>query len=347
MKQSYFYFLLFSLLFWSGCRMDKEEIPDVSDISINNQYIRIDREFLTMDTSLIEQRLDELMQRYPEFSDIFFKRVLPVYSKDKAVFAKNLKGFLTDRFIRNLMDTVDVVFSDFDTKTRKELDLGLKLLKYYVPEFKAPNIYTFVSGFSFQRFLFSDKDRDGVGVGLDMFLGKEYPYKNIDPQNSAFSDYLTRSFDKAHLTRKVLSLIIQDMVGDPPGNRLLDKMITNGKHLYILDKVLPGVADSIIMEYPADKMDWVKSNELEMWAFFFDKNLFYETNSIKIAKYIKPSPNSPGMPPAAPGRTANYIGWQIVKAYMDRYPTTTIPQLLEIKDTQKIMDRSRFKPKRK
>ena len=69
--------------------------------------------------------------------------------------------------------------------------------------------------------------------------------------------------------------------------------------------------------------------------------------SFTYNKYINTSPNSPGMPDQAPGRTANYIGLQIVKAYMKRFPETTIPELLAIQDVQKIMDLSRYKPKRK
>jgi len=101
------------------------------------------------------------------------------------------------------------------------------------------------------------------------------------------------------------------------------------------------------LEYTADQTEWVKSNELEMWAFFFDQELFYESNTMKINKYIQPSPTSPGMPEIAPGRTANYVGWQIVNAYMKRNSDTTLEELIQLRDSQEIMDKSRYKPKQK
>jgi len=52
------------------------------------------------------------------------------------------------------------------------------------------------------------------------------------------------------------------------------------------------------------------------------------------------------MPPEAPGRTANWIGWKIVKAYMNRHPEVTPADLLNIKESQKILDGSRYKPRR-
>ena len=92
-------------------------------------------------------------------------------------------------------------------------------------------------------------------------------------------------------------------------------------------------------------MAWATDNELEMWAFFFKEELFYKTNMMEINKYVNPSPDSPGMPEGAPGRTGNYMGWQIVKAYMKRHPDKSIMDLIQMADAQKIMNESRFKPR--
>jgi cytochrome c553 len=68
---------------------------------------------------------------------------------------------------------------------------------------------------------------------------------------------------------------------------------------------------------------------------------------LKINKYINVSPDSPGMPAQAPGRTGNYIGKQIINAYMERHPETTMQDLLRLQDAQKIMDLSRYKPRQR
>ena len=63
---------------------------------------------------------------------------------------------------------------------------------------------------------------------------------------------------------------------------------------------------------------WCESNELQLWTHFLEEDLLYATNLRDIRKLVDYSPNSPGMPAEAPGRTANWTGWQIVKAYMKR-----------------------------
>jgi len=339
--------MLFSFIFWSCENEPKEFVPDISGIEIKQEIVRFDQLLAQLDTNNLDSNVDMLKAKYPEFTDIFFTRVLPFVGESNEEFLGNLRGYLGDERIIKLQNKVAIVFNDLESGALAELEKGMKFMKYYFDDFVAPNIYTFTSEYTYQKFVFEDEKKDGIGIGLDMYLGKDYKYKEIDPKNPAFSQYLTRTFSKEYIAKMIMELLINDRLGRVPGSRLIDHMIHNGKQLYILDKVLPETPDSILLEYSTDQTAWVKSNELEMWAFFFDQNLFYESNTIKINKYINPSPNSPGMPPEAPGRTANYMGLQIVKAYMKKYPKTSLHELITLKDAQKIMDKSRYKPKQK
>ncbi len=332
---------------WSCANDTKEFIPDVSEIEITQDVVRFDNLIAQLDTNNLEAEVEMLKAKHPEFVQIFFSKVLPFVGETNEAFLANLRGYLGDERIKKLQDTVGIVFNNIEDGALSDLEKAMKYMKYYFDDFEAPNIYTFTSEYTYQKFIFEDAQKDGLGIGLDMFLGQDYNYKEIDPNNPAFSQYLTRTFSKEYIPKMMMELLVNDRIGRSPGSRLLDHMIHNGKQLYILGKVLPETPDSIIFEYTPEQTDWVKSNELEMWAFFFDQDLFYESNTMKINKYINPSPNSPGMPPKAPGRTANYMGLQIVKAYMKKYPKTTLEQLINLKDSQSIMDKSRYKPKQK
>jgi len=336
-----------SILFVVGCGDDsKEIIPDVSGIELTNKLVRFEQLMEALDTNDLAIGVKNLNLDHTEFYSVFFRNVLPFDTKTEEDFLKNLRGYLSDKRIQDLQDTTAIVFNNFETETLPQLNDAMKYIKHYFPEFKAPNFYTFISEYTYQQFIFSDKDRDGVGIGLDMFLGEKYPYKQLDPNNPAFSKYLTRSFNKDHLPRKIVEILVDDLIGRPPGSRMLDQMIHNGKRLYVMDRVLPMTSDTILLQYTKEQTKWVEENELSMWAFFFDENMFYESNAMKINKYINPSPKSPGMPDAAPGQTANYIGWKIVEAYMGR-KKVSLQELLAEKDSQLIMDESRYKPGRK
>ncbi len=340
--------LLLSILVIFSCSdPSSEDIPDVSHISESHQLVRFEQSLFGLDTNNLDTELKALIDKHPAFSELFFTNIFPIDLEDPQA----LKTILAAESMIKLKDTTEFVFKNF-SRIDNEFSKAFKYLKYYFnspkgKQLEAPNLYTFISEFGYQRFLFQDETgKDAIGIGLDLFLGGDYPYKAIDPTNPAFSEYLTRSFNKEHLVKKCMELYIEDLMGPAPGNRMLDQMIHNGKKLYVLDKILPTTHDSILLGYTAGQVEWVDQNQLEMWAFFLKEELFYEANSLKISKYINPSPNSPKMPESAPGMTANFLGWKIVEAYMKKNPSLDMIKLIKEKNAQKILDESKFKPRK-
>ncbi len=340
-----------SLLFFA-CKDDSKSvpIPDISGMELAYNLVEYDKLLYQLDTNEVKNGFQNILEEYPEFTNLYFTRVVPL-NEGNATYGDNfyqeLRLFLTDSRIRLLFDTVFHEFPDFTAEFGDDFTTAFKRIRYYFPDAPIPNVYTFLSEYAFQNFIFSDAARDGLGVGLDLFLGRDFDYKKIDPKSPSFSEYLTRTFDKDHLVKKSIEAYLNDMIGPPRGARMIDQMIHNGKKLFVLKRIFPETPDSIIIEYSSDQMDWVRKNEEEMWAFFFKEKLFYETNMMTINKYVNISPDSPGMPDVAPGRTANYMGWRIIETYMERYPETSLIELLQMQDGQKILDDSRFKPRRK
>jgi hypothetical protein len=340
--------MLIVYILLSGCGESTPPPPDISDIKADYQTIRTEYDLYRTSKVLSGNDINNLIQKYPGFYEIYFSHVLPVYDgKNNDSLALAINEMLKETQINKLLDTVNLVFGEMGG-FNADFDRYFRYLKYYFPDYPTPDLYTFISEFAYQVFVFeASQGKDGIGIGLDMFLGPDFNYKMIAPDNPAFSDYLTRTWNRDHIVRKVSDLIVYDLIGDPPGIRLIDQMIWHGKALFLTDLLMPFAHDSIVTEFSEIQLDWCYNNELEMWAFFLDQNLMYETNPSKINKYISPAPSSPGMPGNAPGRSANYLGWQIIKAYMKRNPDTTLDQLIQFKDSQALLDQSRYKPKRK
>lgn len=327
-----------------------KNIPDVSNINVDFNIDRFDQALYRLDTLNIAQNIQELEAKNPNFFNLYFRNVLPLKdptTKDNTSFYKNIKTLVTNDYMRHLMDTCTLVFQDFEP-IELEFEEAFKFYKYHFPESNTPNLYTFISEYSYQSFIFDDNGKDGLGIGLDMFLGETYPYADYIPNNPAFSSYLTRTFNKDHLVKKTLDALIEDKVGIPNGERLLDYMIHNGKKIYILNQLLPHTDEEILTEYTPEQLTWCQDNETEVWVYLLGEELIYSTERKKIRKLIDPSPTGPSdMPPEAPGRIANWIGYNIVKAYMRRHPQTSLPELIAIKDPQIIMNKSKYKPRKK
>ena len=333
--------MLIFILF-ASCKSDNSTDTDTgSDL----QLIRFDNLLMGMDTTNIEKEFEQLYSNYPAFSDVYFSNVLalPGYQKDMPLFFNNLKAFITDDRIKEVHKLIQGIYGDF-SEEKTAFQKLFKNAASFFPEKSDPVIYTYLSEFTLQRFIFDDNGKDGLAIGLDLFLGEDFDYIRLEQGSNTFANYLTRTYNKEHLIRKVAESWIEDQLGLQSGNRLVDQMTYNGMKLYILENIT-AVHDTILMEYTGEQMDWINANEKELWAFYFENDWFYTTDQYVIKRLVSPGPNSSalGMPAAAPGQTGNFVGWKIVKAYMRNNPETSVEMFNQL-DAQQILEKSKYKP---
>ncbi len=327
----------------TACWGDKnKDIPDVSAIPVDYNIHRFEEALFALDTNDVHTGIASLEQKYPDFTDFYLQNILQVKKPwdTTGVYKQHIKGFLTYPFTQQLYDTTQIVFHDF-SEVEQRLKQGFQFYKYYFPEEELPDIYTFISEFSYGIVL--PPIENTIGIGLDLFLGKDYPYYYYPPLS--LPAYIARTQDQAHLPAKVFDGMIDDLVGEAKGSNFLDIIIHNGKKLYALDHILPYEPDSIKLGFTEVQTNWCAENELEMWAFFLEEELLYSNEYKKFKSLVSDSPFATGMPPEAPGKAGNWVGWQIVKAYMQRQPETTLQELVAIKDAQEIFSKSRYKPR--
>lgn len=333
MKNTY---LLLLVVIWLGACQNNDSAPDVSSIDIDPELVRFEQLLSGTDTLQIQQSIDQLTNKYSEFTEVFLHQIIadPAYRNDVLLSAT---AFLQDSFIQVLHHDCRNQFLDFDPYYR-ELKQALKYFAYYFPDLPVPDIYTCISGFEYGSFTIGGSI---IGIGLDFYLGPEY--SNYDP--SLFPEYIQRSMTPDYLVSKSIQALVANYI--PPGrsNTLLDFMIRNGIELYLKNKLLPTVDDEIIYEYNADQLSWLVENESQIWAHLVQEDLLYSTNYRNFQKIVEPSPGVPNMPPDAPGRLGNWIGERIIASYMDRHPELDLRDLIIEHDAQYILTESKYKPR--
>ncbi len=190
---------------------------------------------------------------------------------------------------------------------------------------------TMISEFATDAFTASDSL---CGIGLDLFLGENY--RGYNPE--IFPDYIRRQFTPNYVPVRMAKALATDIVGQTNGKRLIDRMIQNGKMLYIVDCLLPYTPDSLKMGYTKAQMEGCFYNEAEAWARILDEKLLFSTEFDRWRKLVTPSPNAPIIYTEAPGEMGNWIGLRILQSYMKRHPNTKIQDLLAMTDVQKLME---------
>ena len=228
-----------------------------------------------------------------------------------------------------------------DTKDIDEqLTSGFQYLKHYIPSTKEPKIIYMVSWLNNWAAITYENI---VGIGLDMFLGPEYPYY----RSKGIPDFMNLQLKKEYIPVAVFRSIYQDKVPFMMDNRtLLDMMIQRGKELYFLDKVLPFVPEHVRYAYTPGQLEWCRNNETEVYNFFIQQKMLYDNNWQKILRYVSDGPTSAGMPGESPGNVGSWIGLRIVQAYMAENPKVTLEQLMaKNMDAQRFLLESKYKPK--
>ena len=333
-------YLIFICLLAAACKNKKD--VDVSTIKLDLTIERFDKELFALTPQQVSVKAPLLKQKYGHFYGDYMESILGVGPVTDTAYYQQLRTVLSNKDYKELAAEVARTFPELDKEEEKLKD-AYKHILYFYPKAKVPRIISFFSGFSVQ----TPVGNDYIGIGLDMFLGRQSRFYPALVQS--IPQYISRRFTPENITPRVMEgYIREDMFPDQDEDRsMLSKMIYNGKILYMMGAVMPQVSDSLIVGYTAEQFKWAEINQPEVWAYFLENNLLFETDYNKIQKYLTDAPFTPGVgtdSKSAP-KLAVFTGWQIVKKYMENNPEVTLQQLMLEKDEQKILNASKYKPR--
>lgn len=340
--------IMVTLFFFISCKKNEKKIPppDVSSIQADVALHRFDQAIFQLDTTQLLPSTQKLAAQYPDFFPFYVQELMQLglwntadSSQNLPNTAKELSAFINNSDMRGVYDSVQTHFKEADF-LKKDFEQAFRYYKYYFPNRRIPDIYTCISAFKVAAFTY---DTTALGISLDMYLGKNYPVYSL----VGIPKYLSDFYEPSYLVSNSIKAWAMNMMSDEGRQlRLIDKMVRNGKMLYIADKLLPATPDSIKMAYTAEQMQWCEREEFNIWTFFLENNLLYETESRKVDKYVHEAPTSSGMPPESPGNIGSWIGWRIVDSYMKKNPNLSLEALIQMKDGQQILQASGYKPLR-
>lgn len=324
----------------SSCTHSTE--PDLSGINLTITIDRFDQSMRPLKPENIGQLVPQLEKQYGWFYADYMEGMLGVGSTADTGYYRNLKTVLQNTEYQALAKAVANTYPDLKQQ-EAELTDAFKRVSYYFPKQKIPKLISFLSGFSVQTPI----GNEYIGIGLDMFLGEKSPFYPALVQS--IPRYISRRFNPENIAPRVLETFLrEDLYPEPNSSQsLLDKMVYNGKIMYLMQKVLPQAPDSLLIGYTEAQSQWCEEYEADIWAYFLEENLLFESDYLKIQKYLTDAPFTPGLGEnneSAP-KLGVWVGWQIVKKYMDKHPELSPKDLLNKAEAQDILKASGYKPK--
>jgi gliding motility-associated lipoprotein GldB len=244
---------------------------------------------------------------------------------------------LNNPLLQELHHEVDKKFPD-TKKLENDFTELYQHIKYYYPQAPQPKVVTLISEMDYQsRAIYTDSL---ALVSLDLYLGKDHKFYVDFPQ------YIRQDFEPSQLMPDMVTAFAYGKIAPPKDHTLLSVMIYYGKELYMKDKLIPDTPDHEKIAFTDEQMKWTKANEVEIWRYFVENKLFFDTDPKLPGRFINPAPFSKfylGFDKESPGRIGQWIGWQIVRSYMEQNDKVTLQQLLAL-DAKVIFDNSKYKP---
>ena len=333
-------FVLLILLFACDCNKNRKKV-DVSNLEVNIEISRLEMDIFSLKKENLEIEIKKLHEKYGDFFKFYIETIMGfgIVSDSTSAYISKIDAFTSNTFSRGLFDSVAVEYEDL-RELETELELAFKHVKFYFPQTQNPQVITFISEFGNAVFTY---DTSILAIGLDLFMGPEFPY-----YTDFFPDFMLAKLQRDAIPANCMK-VIYDLYfsqAETTGQPLVHKMIENGKRLYFVEFMIPDAGDDLIIGYSADQIDWCEENEGLIWKFFSDHDLFYNTDFMEHRRYLGDRPNTPGMPPEAPGDIGSWVGWQIVRQFMKNAgDNVTFAKLFQESDTETILSLSKYKPK--
>lgn len=328
---------LISLLF--ACDSNRWDV-EVEQITIDQPVVRFEQSLFEKAAETITLEETEALQRdFPIFYPLYVENIMNLGRAGDSIVIQRLNQFVGHKDIKELFEEVEKQYPASSlNKEWEQLHDGFKRFHFYFPNKIVPKIVTMISAFSYA----AAADDSLLAIGLDTYLGKDYPvYAQV-----GIPEYKFKNFEREYIVSDAMEAWLVTEFEEEGGKNLLEEMIFQGKMAYLTEAFLPKTQPHLLFNYDQEDLKWCQENESGVWGHFVDMELLFTSEIHHIRKYMGDAPFIAGFPEGSPGRVGEWIGYRIVKSYMDNNKAIKLSDLMNQLDANQILQESNYKPKR-
>jgi len=320
MKKISFVILMLCLYLFPACSDNNNIKPEIKNMDIQIEFVRFDSIFANSEP----EDFEKLKTNYP----FMFKNNIP----------DSLWRLKMNDTLQNEIETeVSKKFSEF-SEYQKDITLFYKHLKYYFPKESIPKVVTLAEFVDYKTKVIMDESL--LFISLDNYLGKEHRFYN------GFQSYIASLQASHQILPDIAEQYAKKLVPLSSKRDFLSQMIYEGKILFFKQSMLPQVEEFHLIGYDKEQYEWSKTYETMVWQYFVERDLLYSTQSDLRRRFLKPGPFTKfylEIDDETPPRLGQYLGWQIVRAYAERFPEKSIQDIIST-DAQTLFSQSKYKP---
>ena len=276
----------------------------------NIRTIRFDSAFFAMDSLDFESDLAKLVQAYPRFSEDYFNRILMLSSKKEP--KKILAFYKAYLPIYQATQKVQAF-----KKANPEIEAAFKRFHYYFPSYILPTqIIYFIGPLETYGNVVT---KDGLAIGLQLYMGAASSWYYSEQINTIYPTYISRQFAPEYIVVNSIQNMLNDY--DPiamNGKQLIEQMIEIGKRQYILSQCLPTTSDTLLLGYTGNQLKAIEENKGDIWTFLSSQNRLFSVDPNLTSSILREAPYNDYFGEDIPGNVGKFIGYSIVKSWMNQ-----------------------------
>ena len=240
--------------------------------------------------------------------------------------------YVNSEAVKMFTPEVEEVFSDI-ADLENVLGGVKQNMKKELPHINMCEIYSIVSPYK-QSIYIADST---MLLVLNHYLGAEH--KAYD----GFEEYIKKTKQAKYIPYDIVEATIgtfnpYETTGD---EMVLSKMLFAGAIVEAKMRIVPEASLSLALGYDEKELEWVEDNQQQLWNALVSKELLYSTSYMDINQLLSLTPCSSILHQQAPSRVGRYLGYKIIRAYLEKNPSTTLSQLLTpgfYKSQQSLID---------
>jgi len=273
---------------------------------------------------------------FPLETRTLIEDVLHLGHSDAEGIEDSLCAFYRDSVLTLLRRDVNSRFADM-SDVECQLGKAFRQMQEEVPNFKVPRVYTQFSALS-ESIIVGDSL---IGISLDKYLGADYPlYKKYFNPNQRATMQPERIVQDC-LFFYLNQLYAGQLARGDKHYTMLDLMLHLGKLNWVVAYVTQQSLVDVAAFQPATRQ-WYEQHERSVWEKLQKSHLLNVTDTVRMHTVLYSNDAHPFFSDPHSRGVGLWIGMRIIDSYMKQHPETSLDELLNLTDYQRILRESKY-----
>ena len=313
--------LIITTIFY-GCSSNPLDV-NLSERRLNIAYTNVDKMLYKQSISDLEINVKVLKKKLGELFLFELSQNIRQNINDSSY--QTIYNFYNSEYISKIEEEKQKLYSGLRSHEER-LNKAFRYIDYHFSDSLLPQNIFYINK------LFSQVtcEQSNIAVGLENYTSPKSDVISSIP-NSKLYQWQRDRMNIDFLERDILLNWIQVQLFEELDGKLAEHIIQAGKILYILNAAFPKVEEAYVLRYNSKQYEWAINNENSVWNYLVGQQLLFKTDIRIRTNFLNEGPTTVGLSDDSPDRIGQFLGYRIVKGYMNKNKTLPLLELIETK----------------